>query len=97
MYRPLITRFLFVDCPRNVTGLKITPRASLHGGRLLDGTYTESQCREYCINETTCTAVDYNRDFKSCWKHDDEIDTNEEPQTQNCCNHYRKQRVCQCK
>ena len=86
---------IFSVCKKNVTIFKLYPDASQWGGSRQDRVYEETECKELCMNDTRCKAVDFSKWEKSCWTH---IYTKPNAQSRStCCRHYKKIETCECK
>ena len=69
--------------------------ASQFGGLMILQYSTEDKCKQRCIDSPECAAVDFHKWETSCWMHQVANKTSHANST--CCNHYKKENVCQCK
>ena len=46
-----------------------TPGMHIRGGTLMFAGVTEQQCKDLCLAQSQCLAVDYNSGDRSCWFH----------------------------
>ena len=73
-------------CPDRFWKLNNT---SLLGGILVPGLNTPDGCKGWCLNNSTCVAVDFNKEVRQCFFHTTLTGTLQSG-TRPCCHHFIK-------
>lgn len=77
-----VTKFIMYSMANQLNGIRVPHIRS------------SELCQEYCLNDTSCAAIDFHLQEQSCWSHSS---TSEDSHMEGfCCNHYKKTVACEC-